>query len=198
MRLMRWFFCALFALRVAMVYAQMPEVAPGVSLPTSAVSVVDKDSKGEMKALKLESAMVASDPHTGSNVAKGLVYANQHNSIQIAGKTSATVLHDTQPSFYVRLPEERRDVFRAQVTLIRLKPAGETRTAIEFTANSFGVHRKRKVDEVAVEKADVHDGDWVKVTPAKPLDPGEYGLVFLPQDPNAYSETIYDVSILAK
>jgi hypothetical protein len=38
----------------------------------------------------------------------------------------------------------------------------------------------------------------VKVTPAKPLDPGEYGLVFLPQDPNAYSETIYDVSIPAK
>jgi hypothetical protein len=199
MQMSKWFYCALFAgLSTVVLYGQMPEVAPGVSLPTSAVSVVDQDSKGAVTALRLESAIVATDPHTGSNIAKGLVYANQHHSIQISGKSATTVLHTAQPSFYVHMPDEHRDLIRAQVTLIRLKPTADTRIAIEFTANSFGGHLKRKVDEVPVEKTDIHDGDWVKVTPVKPLDPGEYGLVFLPQDPVAYSETIYDVSISAK
>jgi hypothetical protein len=191
--------CAVFAtLSAAAALGQMPEVAPGVTLPSSTVSVVGKDSSGELKAMKLKSAAVATDPHTGSNVAKGLVYANQHNSIQIAGKAAATVLQSSQPTFYVRLPEDNRDNLRGQVTLLRLKPTAETRIAIEFTANAFGGHRKRKVDEIAVDKADVHDGDWVKVTPSKPLEAGEYGLMFLPLDPNAYSETVYDFAIAAQ
>ena len=197
--MLKWIFCALLAtLPAASVYGQTPEVAPGVYLPASSVSVVDHDSKGEVKAFRLESAVMASDPHTGSNIAKGAVFVNQHNSIQIVGKSAPTVLQDAQPSFYVRLPDEHRDLMRSQVTLIRMKPTVETRIAIEFSANSFGGHRKRKIDGIQVEKTDVQGGDWVKVTPSKPLDPGEYGLMFLPQDPNAYSQTIYDVSVPAK
>jgi hypothetical protein len=180
------------------VYSQLPEVAPGVTLPGSSVAVVDQDSNGTVTALPLHSAVVASDPHTGSNIAKGLVYANQHNTVQLAGKSSATVLQSATPSFYVRMPDDQRDLMRSQLALLRLKPADETRIVVEFTANSFGGHRKRKVDEVAVVKTDVQGGDWVKVTPAQPLPPGEYGLMMLPQDPLAYSETVYDISIAAK
>jgi hypothetical protein len=194
----KWIVCALLVTLSTAVCGQMPEVAPGVSLPASSVSVVDQNSKGEVRALRLESAIVASDPHTGSNIAKGLVYANQHSSIQIAGKSATTVLQSNLPSFYVRMPDEHRDLMRSQVALIRMKQTADTRIAIEFTANTFGGHRKRKIDEIAVEKTDIQGGDWVKVTPSKPLEPGEYGLMFLPQDPNAYSETIYDVCIPAK
>jgi hypothetical protein len=161
------------------------------------VSLVDRDGNGGIKVLRLESAVVASDPHTGSNIAKGLVYANQHHSIQIAGKSASLVLQGDSPVFYVRMPEEHRDLMRAQVTLLRLKPTADTRIAIEFTANAFGGSRKRKLSEVPIEKTDIQDGAWIKVVPLKPLPPGEYGLMFLPQDPNSYSMTVYDVSVPA-
>jgi hypothetical protein len=189
---------ALLAFLPTITAAQTPEVAPGVTLPSSAVSIVDKESDGKIKAMALHSAVVVTDPHTGSNIAKGLVYANQHQSIQLAGKSSANTMQSDQPSFYVHMPDDQRDLMRAQLTLVRMKPTADTRIVLEFKANAFGGHRKRAIDSVPIEKSDVQGGTWVKITPSQPLTPGEYGLMFLPQDPYAFSMTVYDISIPAR
>jgi len=49
-----------------------------------------------------------------------------------------------------------------------------------------------RFDEIAVVKSDVDGTSWLKVTPLKPLESGEYGIMFLPKDPMLVGDTVFD------
>jgi hypothetical protein len=171
------------------------EVEPGVSV-SSVISAVEPSSNGP-QVTPLHPAAIASNTHTGSNLARGLVYSGQHNTIEIAGLTSTTVLRGTTPFFYIHIDTEDPNDQRAELTLLRLKPLKETRLALNMTANTFGGGRKRKMDEVAVIKSETNNG-WVKITPSVALPPGEYGIMFLPKDTNMFTDRVYDFKIIAQ
>ena len=189
------FMLALFALSIPLQLAAQSEVEPGVRL-ASQVSAIEPTPDGP-QVIAVHATAIASNTHTGSNVARGLVYSGQHNTIEIPGLTSATVLNGLNPFFYIRIDVEDPNDQRGQVTLLRLKPQKETRLALNMTANSFGGGRKRKMDEVAITKGEVKDG-WLKVTLPAPLTPGEYGIMFLPKDTNMFTDRVYDFSVVAK
>jgi hypothetical protein len=183
-------------LYLAAALAQSPtEIAPGISLPaTGAMVAVDRDATGS-KTVALHATEIKSDGHAGSNFARGLVYSGPHATIELDGLSAAVVVHTATPVFYVRLASDDPDMQRNRLTLIRLKPAKTTRIAADFSANVFGGSRKRQDDEIAVEKTDVENGAWLKVTPTAPLKPGEYGLAYIPKDKLLFADTIYDFSI---
>jgi hypothetical protein len=183
--------CVLLSLTLPFHSAAQTEVEPGVTL-TSPVSAVEHTPSGP-KITALHPTAIASNAHTGSNVARGLVYSGQHNTIEIPGTVSANIL-TSAPTFYVRIDPDDPNDLRSEITLLRLKPGKQTRLVLNLTANTFGGGRKRKMDEIPVSKADV-PGGWLKITPQSPLAPGEYGLMFLPANPTMFADRVYDFSI---
>jgi hypothetical protein len=147
------------------VHAQT-EVEPGIRV-SSVVSVIEPASDGP-KVTSLHPAAIASNAHTGSNFARGLAYAGQHSTIELAGVTSTTIVHTATPSFYVHIDTEDPNDQHAGYVLLLLKPQKDTRLVLNMTANTFGGGRQRKVDEVPVAKTDVKPG-WMKINPQAAL-----------------------------
>jgi hypothetical protein len=166
----------------------------GVRL-SSAVSVVEPTAAGP-KVTSLHPAAVDSNRHTGSNMARGLAYAGQHNTVELAGVSSSTPVPTTMPAFYIHIDTEDPNDQHAGYVLLKLKPQKDTRLVLNLTANTFGGGRKRKMEEVAVTKTDVSPG-WMKMTPQTALPPGEYGIMFLPKDTNMFTDRVYDFTIVA-
>ena len=197
MRPLRLFPASVLAFASLLATAQSPsEPEPGVHL-SGMVTLVQHPETGDAIASSMHAAPLSTNLHTGSNIAKGLVYANQQHSVETAGPTAATAISTTSPTFYIRLDPEDPNNIPDEVTLVRLKPTQDTRIVITFTANAFGGSRKRHVDAVPVTKAKLNSS-VLKVTPASPLPPGEYGIVILPPDQATYADRVYDFSVAAK
>ncbi len=171
------------------------QVEPGVSL-TGALTLVEHPSTGSPTATTMHASKVGSNAHTGSNIAKGLVYAGQRHTVEIDGLTSSLVLTTNTPTFYVHIDPEDPNDQRAMFTLVRLQQAKDTRVAISFSANTFGGGQKRHVEEVLVSKTDAGH-NILKMTPQSPLQPGEYGLLMLPEDTKVFPDRIYDFTVPA-
>lgn len=82
--------------------------------------------------------------------------------------------------------------------LIRLEVNKKRRVVANFSQNIFGGQHKKMYDDVAVTKEQVQSGMWLKLSPEKPLTPGQYGIAFMPQDPNLLPDTVYDFAVETK
>ncbi len=175
-----------------------PEAAPGLPLPgAGGVAALDTDAGGAPVVVTLHPNEIGLDNHAGSNVARAEFYGNQHRSIDLDGATSPQSLRTSPQALFVCLPQDNPEMRRAEATIIRMKVVKDRRVAITFSNNVFGGSRKRIVDVIPADKTDVPNSCWLKMTPASPLPPGEYGFVFLMKDPSFFPELIYDFSVAA-
>jgi hypothetical protein len=187
-------FC--FLIGAGSLRAQGPEeIAPGVAFSRAGGVALLDTSGAAPKAVVVHATEIKSNAHAGSNFARGMVYSGPHSTVELDGTTASLILTSSSPAFYIRLPAEDPDTQRNRITLLRLRPTKDTRVVLDFSQNVFGGSRKRHTDEIAIVKTDVDDGAWVRMTPLKPLEPGEYGITFLPKDQMLFSDTVYDFSV---
>jgi len=173
-----------------------PEAAPGLPLPAAGgVAALDTGTGGTPLVVTLHASEIAIDNHTGANVASSAFYGNRHRGIDLDGATATQVLPTSPPSLFVCLGQDNRELWRSEATIIRLKVVKDRRVAVTFSNNYFGGGLKRIMDVVPIEKSDVPNSCWLKMTPAAPLEPGEYAFVFLMKDPSFFPELIYDFSV---
>jgi hypothetical protein len=173
-----------------------PEVAPGISLPTSGTIFGLDLVHQKATLLQIHPTEIVSNSHAGSNFARSQVFAGPHSTVELTGISSAATFHITQAVLYVRLSGDDAELMRNRIKLIRLKQAKDRRIVSDFSMNIFGGQRKRQYDEVPVAKSDIADTTWLKLTPQSPLEPGEYGIVFMPKDANLFADAVYDFSIV--
>lgn len=171
------------------------EVAPGITLPsTGTIYGLDNTAKGA-SLVQIHPKEVLADSHAGSNFARSMVYSGPHNSIDIDGATSATVFQSPQLVLYVRLGGDEPELLRDRVKILKLTPVKNRRRVTDFSMNIFGGHRSQHYDEVQVTKTEVPNSNWLKLVPQSSLEPGEYGIVFIPKDPNFFADAVYDFSV---
>ena len=180
----------------AYVFAQSShDISLAVTLPNTGLVFVLETLDPGQQPIVMHASEVISDAHAGSNFARGMVYAGPHSGVELDGAHADLTLHTASPIFYIRLASDSPDLMRSQATLISLRPTKDKRVVLDFSANVFGGSRKRHVDEVPINKADAGDGTILKITPQKPLEPGEYGIMFLPKDQMLFGATVYDFSV---
>lgn len=186
--------CAFFL--SGQVVANGQEVAPGTTLPSTG-TVYSVDLVDQKPALvQIHPTEISANTHAGSNFARSMVYSGPHSSIELKGISSAATLHTPEAVFYVRLlGSEDPEILRNRVKLIQLKQVKDRRMVSDFSMNIFGGQRRQHYEEVPVEKRDVPGGVWLKLVPEKALAPGEYGIVFMPKDPNFFADSVYDFTI---
>ncbi|NUQ28056.1 MAG: hypothetical protein HOQ35_06025 [Acidobacteriaceae bacterium] len=141
----------------------------------------------------------ASEPkfntQAGGNFARAMVYANQHRSLELDGKTSPAQLKGNFQAIYIRIGSDDPEVVRNRVALLALDPDKETRVVARYSNNVFGGQHKRNITQIAVTKEDVEDGKFLKLVPQTPVKPGEYGIALMPKDAIFVGDLIYDFTI---
>lgn len=152
-------------------------------------------SGGDNALVQLHATEIISNSHAGSNFMRSMVYSGPRQSIELKGLNSETHLNGEKLSFLARLSEDETDLMRSRLTLIHLKQTTDRRVVSVFSQNVFGGQKTRQYEVVPVTKTDVADGMWVKLTPEKPLEPGEYGIIIMPKDPSFTADAVYDFNV---
>jgi hypothetical protein len=163
--------------------ARTPLVAPGVKLPSQGgVFLLDKfRQQAQLVELTQSGGEVRKD--MGKNVLRAAInpLASMKQSIELAGVRARVQSHENRPVIYVDVdtdfdsstgptPPDAAHRFR----LLRLQRKKDSRVVGNLKIAMTG---KVSQQESFIETvAEPFSGDWVRVTPAKDLEAGEYAL----------------------
>jgi hypothetical protein len=166
--------------------AKTPLVSPGLRLPyLGGIFLLDTfNGKPELIQLRQNGANI--NKNTTGNILRGVInpIASAKRTIELQGMHAQVQSHVAEPTIYVALdsggdpaadytPETAKDHFR----IVRCEEkkgnriVGVINIAVYGKVNQNAAYVETKVEPVA--------GNWVKVSPAKPIPPGEYALVEL-------------------
>jgi hypothetical protein len=163
--------------------ARTPLVAPGVKLPSQGgVFLLDK-FQGQPQLVELAQSGGEVKKDMGQNVLRAAInpLASMKQSIELAGTRARVQSHEPRPVIYAEVdtdfdsssgsaPPDAAHRFR----LLRLQRKKDSRVVGNLKIALTG---KVSQQESFIETvAEPFSGDWVRVTPAKDLAPGEYAL----------------------
>ncbi len=163
--------------------ARTPLVAPGVKLPANGgVFLVDK-FHGQPQLVELVQSGGEVRKDTGKNVLRAAInpLGSMKQSIELPGARAHVQSHQTRPEIYVDVdtnddaPAGSKPVDPAhRFRLLRLQSKKDSRVVSNLKIAMTGkVSQQESVIEMLAEP---FSGDWVKVTPTRELERGEYAL----------------------
>jgi hypothetical protein len=177
--------------------ARSPQISPGLRLPdTGGVYMLDQfKNKPEL----VELVQSAGDLHKnmGRNILRAAInpIATSKQSIEIPGARARVQAHESQPAIYIDVVESDNNAApdeadnatqQSAASLSAQELAGHYRIVKMETKKNARVVGNLKIafyGKVSQEEKWIPtnvqpvSGDWAKVTPSKPLAPGEYALV---------------------
>ena len=176
--------------------ARSPQVAPGVRLPESGGVFLLDVFTGKPQLVELVQNGGEINKNMGKNILRAAInpVATSKQSIEIKGIRARIQAHQPAPAIYVNVNQQDTDDQQAQPPA---QPATETQKDLDQQPDRFRivrVEKKKKSRVVGNIKIAFYGkvtqqgdwiqtqlepvaGDWVKVTPAVPLKPGEYALI---------------------
>lgn len=186
-----------------------PTVAPGLRLPDGGGVFLLDDFHNEPQLIELEQAGGEVNKHMGRNILRAAVNPlalSSKQTVELKGDHAKTQAHLTQPSIYIGVDSEEQKPKQPQDAASALSQASASRggnspTPAQNNANAdhYGIVRMEKTrdgrvignlniaiygkvsqKENWIKTTSTPMGpNWVKITPAEPLAPGEYALVEL-------------------
>lgn len=180
--------------------ARTPEVAPDLRLPEEDCMLVLDTFNGTPELVPLEQVGGDLNKETAHNVLKQAINpaSSAHRILDMRGDSADVQLHVADPVFYVRVgPDDEGDSGAGAITVDthgasgRATPSGgadssgyvierldvrsDTRVVDSFRIGLLGV--KPQPDVIEMKAEDLPGGHWMKLTPARPLEFGEYALI---------------------
>ena len=163
--------------------ARTPTVAPGVRLPSQGGVFLLDDFRGQPQLVELVQSGGEVKKDMGKNVLRAAInpLASMKQSVELPGTRARAQSHQTRPEIFVDVeadtdsssgpPPDTAHRFR----LVRLQRKKDSRVVgnLKITTMTGKVSQQENFIETIAEP---FSGDWVKVTPTKNLEPGEYAL----------------------
>lgn len=182
--------------------ARAPQVAPGMRLPAPGrVYLVDR-YEGEPALVLLDQSGGELHKNTKSNILRGVLnpIASSRQTIELEGPRAGVRSHAAVPEIY--FPVEpgagtpRGDDAGAgdggRLRLVSCEERKGNRVVFSYNIAVYGrVSVRARYVETVVEPVSDY---WVKVTPAAPLEPGEYALVEFDREGGA-NEFVWDFAV---
>jgi hypothetical protein len=169
-----------------------PTVAPGLQLPgAGGVYLLDR-YQGQPQLVELAQASGDVNQRTGRNILRAAInpIASAKQSLELKGEHARIQSHEEQPVIYLNLDEPDAATtplpLAERFRIARLEVKKDARLVSTIKVGITGkVSQQESLVRATVEKM---PADWVKLTPAQPLDPGEYAVVEMlgPKDMNMY------------
>jgi hypothetical protein len=180
--------------------AATPTVAPGLRLPEQGgVFLLDQFGRKD-SLVELVQNSTQQNKHTGKNILRAVVNplpSGTTRTMDLPGAHARVQSHLTTPQIFVNINydddsgaggEESVKLSKEErFKVVRVKASGkDKRSVADLKISLLGsMKEQRNVIPTIVEAVGT---DWVKVTPTKPLGPGEYALVEMltPKQMNLY------------
>ena len=188
--------------------AARPLVAPGLRLPdTGGVFLLDL-YKGQPQLVEVVQNGGELNKQTSKNIMRAIVNpipTGSKQSIELKGPSARVQAHETSPEIYVDVtstseisdskknepsPElNRPDRFK----IVRVQAKKDARVVSNVKISLLG-KVSNKEDIVPAKAEVVSNGEWVKLIPERPLEPGEYALVEM-LDPETINMFVWDFGV---
>lgn len=184
-----------------------PIVAPGLALPSTGRVWALDTFEGQPELVHLMYFQTNVDRHAASNFAKvnlAPFIAKVKMTVELNGAKSTVRLHQPTPAIFVRyISHDNEDAAldpsapdtHAELTLVRLEVHGDKRIVNTIAFTQVTGNASRSQNGIEVIKEPFADSPWIKITPAHPLPPGEYGLVALANRQNLIPTQVFDFAI---
>lgn len=174
--------------------ANSPQVAPGLRLPEDGGVQLLDNFQGQPQLVELDQNGGEVNKNTKGNILRAAInpIASAKRTIELPGQHAKNQSHTSVPTVYVNIqsggdapdmgsghlkddragePELPWDRFK----IVRMQTKGGKRIVGDI---KIAVYGKATQEGNYVETSSQQlTGGWVKVTPSKPLDPGEYAVV---------------------
>lgn len=170
--------------------ANSPEIAPGLRLPGTGGVFLFEAYNGRQEAAEILQNGSEVNQSKSKNVLRSAINpaAAAKQSFELKGAHAQIQAHSGQPVLYVDIDEGASDIQpNDRFRIIRAQPKNDVRVVGNLKVSLTGkTSQESTIIPTTVEK--VGKGQWLKVTPAKELLPGEYALVEMlgPQEMNLY------------
>jgi hypothetical protein len=174
--------------------ARSPEIKPGLRLPDQGGVFVLDYWRDEPQLVELIQNGSDINKNTGRNILRAAInpIAKAKQTIEIKGAHARVQSHIPQPSIYVNVNQDQDPRTGPSASdesqhyrIVKVEQRKDSRVVGAIEIAVYGkVSQKANYVEA---RATPVSGDWVKVTPVQPLEPGEYALVeMLGKDVNLY------------
>jgi len=178
--------------------AQTPLVSPGIRLPaTGGVFMLDV-YQGQPQIAELTQNGSEINRNTGTNILRAAInpLAKNTQTIELKGTNARVQSHVADPFIYVNLGEEdeqkaeepqKPELPQDRFRIVRLEQKKDKRVLGKIKTTVYTGKSKQEQTFIEASMERVSNGPWVKITPAQPLQPGEYAVVeMLGKDMNLY------------
>jgi len=170
--------------------ANSPEIAPGLRLPGTGGVFLFETFSGKQEAAEILQNGSEINQSKKKNVLRAAINpaAGAKQSLELKGAHAQIQAHSGQPILYVDIDEGAPDIQPGdRFRMVKTQPKNDVRVVGNLKVSLSGkTSQQSTVIPTTVEK--VGKGQWLKVSPAKELTPGEYALVEMlgPQEMNLY------------
>ena len=170
--------------------ANSPEIAPGLKLPGSGGVFLFEAYREKPEAAEILQNGSEVNQSKKKNVLRSAINpaAGAKQSFELKGAHAQIQAHSGQPVLYVDIDEGASDIAPSdRFRIVRADVKNDVRVIGNLKVSLSGkTSQESTIIPTTVEK--IGKGQWLKVTPAKVLTPGEYALVEMlgPQDMNLY------------
>ena len=170
--------------------ARTPTVAPGVKLPSQGGVFLLDEFHGQAQLVELVQSGGEVKKEMGRNVLRAAVnpLASMRQSIELPGVRAPVQAHETRPTIYVDVNSDNDPNTGAapvdaahRYRLVKLQRKKDSRVMGNLkigTMTGKVSQQESFIDTVA----EPFSGDWIKVTPTRSLEPGEYALAEMLSD----------------
>jgi len=172
--------------------AQAPTVAPGLRLPSGGGVFLMDMFRTQPQLVELVQSGGELNKQTGKNILRAALNPlalSSKQTIELKGLHARVQSHQAQPAIYLNVdssdtnssdegnaakPAKDTDLLPDRYRIVRVEQKKDSRVVGNL---SIAVYGKVSEKENWIKTTSEPVGDWVKVTPAEPLPPGEYALV---------------------
>ena len=170
---------------------EAPLVAPGLRLPATGGVFLQDEFKSQSQLVELVQNGSELNKHTGRNILRAAINPlalSSTQTIELQGDHARVQSHVGQPAIYLNI-----DTTDNSQPAFTQKPADkdqepnrygivrvETKKGVRIVGKlNVAMYGKVSQKEAWIPVTSSPLGDWVKITPAEPLPPGEYAVVEL-------------------
>jgi len=186
--------------------AARPLVAPGLWLPDSGGVFLLDHYRGQAQLVEVVQNGGELNKQIGKNIMRGIINpipTGSKESIELKGASARVQSHESSPAIYVDVTTSNSDEKTNQPSpelnrpdrfkIVRVQPKKGTRVVSNVKISLLGKVSNQE-DIVPATAEVVSNGEWVKLTPERPLAPGEYALVEM-LDPKTISMFVWDFGV---
>jgi hypothetical protein len=164
--------------------AKSPTVAPGVRLPSQGGVFLLDEFRGQPQLIELVQSGGEVKKEMGKNVLRAAInpLASMKQSIELTGTRARVQSHETHPVIYVDVDSDNDPNTGAKspdaahrFRLVRLQRRKDSRIVGNLKIATMTGKVSQQESFIATV-AEPFSGEWLKVTPASNLEPGEYAL----------------------